>query len=65
MQSPLVSLIKVRDNLLKNGTDIIISAVSHRLSKKFVLKYYKPAAKPRLTSALKKKKLSFANKYLH
>ena len=65
MQSPLVSLIKVRANLLKNGTDIIISAVSHRLSKKFVLKYYKPAAKPRLTSALKKKKLSFANKYLH
>ena len=39
--------------------------VSHHLSKEFSLKSYKPVAKPCLTSAMKKKRLSFANKYLH
>ena len=63
---PLVLVVrKIRTNLLKNGTDISIGTVSRRLSKEFGLKSYKPAVKPRLTSAMKKKKLSFAIKHLH
>ena len=47
------------------STDISIRTVLRRLSKEFGLKSYKPAAKPRLGSAIKKKKLSFANKRLY
>ena len=65
MQSPTSSCCKMHATLLKNGTDISISMISHPLSKEFSLKSYKPAAKPRLMSAMKKKRLSFANKYLH
>ena len=39
-------------NTLKNGADTIISRVSRRLSVEFGLKFDKPAAKPRLTSAM-------------
>ena len=46
---------KLGVNLLKNGTDISISTVSHDLSKEFGLKSYKPAAKFHLTSAVKKR----------
>ena len=56
---------KLGVNLLKNGTDISISTVSHDLSKEFGLKSYKPAANLRLTSAVKKKRLLFANKHLY
>ena len=52
-------------NLLKNASDNSISTVSCSLNKKFYLKSYKPSAKPCLTSAMKKKRLSFANKHLY
>ena len=45
--------------------DISISMVSHHLSKEFSLKSYKPATKPNLTLAMKKKRLSFADKHLN
>ena len=65
MQSSICSCRKIRANLLKNGTDISIGAVSRRLSKEFSLKSHRLAPKPRLTTAMKKKRLSFANKHLH
>ena len=64
MQS-LTSSCKICANLIKNGTDISISTVLRCLSKKLSLKSYNPAAKPCLISAIKKKRLSFANKCLH
>ena len=39
--------------------------VSKRLSKEFNLKSYKPAKKPRLTAAMKAKRLQFANNHQH
>ena len=39
--------------------------VSRRLSKKINLKSYKPAKKPRLTAAMKAKRLQFANNHQH
>ena len=39
--------------------------VSRRLSKEFNLKSYKPAKKPRLTVAMKAKRLQFANNHQH
>ena len=39
--------------------------VSRRLSKEFNLKSYKPAKKPRLTAAMKAKRLQFANNHQH
>ena len=65
MRSPTSSCLKIRANSLKNITDISISTVLRRLSKGFCLKSHKPAAKPRLTSAMKKKRLFFANKHLY
>ena len=56
MRSTISTCCKIRVNLLKNGTKISISTVSRRLSKGFDLKSYKPAEKPRLTSAMKKKR---------
>ena len=64
MRSPTSSC-KMRANFLKNGTNISIRMVSHRLSKEFGLKSYKPAAKLRLTSAMKKIRLCFTYKHLH
>ena len=65
MQSPTSSCQKIRVNLLKNGTNINISTISCCLNKEFSLKSYTPAAKLRLTSAIKKKRLFFANKQFH
>ena len=65
MQSSVSSCRKIRANLLKNDTDISIGTVSSCLSKEFSLKSYKPAAKLRLISATKKKRLSFPNKHLY
>ena len=65
MRSPTSSCREIRFNLLKNGTDISISTISRRLSKQFGLKSYKPAAKRRPPSAIKKKRLSFAKKHIH
>ena len=56
---------KVRANLFRKGTDVSISTVSRRLSKKFGLKSCKPAKKSKLTAIMKKKRLAFAKKHLH
>ena len=50
---------KTRSHLLLKGINVSISTISRRLSKEFVLKSYKPAKKPRLTSQMKKKRLEF------
>ena len=63
VKSPNSSCKKVQANLLRHGTEVSISTISRRLSKKFGLKSYKPAAKSRLTSAMKKKRLAFARKH--
>ena len=63
---PTSSCCKIRANMLQNGIDgINIISVSRRLSKKFDLKSYNSGVKPRLTSALQKKRLSLANKHLY
>ena len=54
---------KIRVDLLKTRTDI--STVLCHLSKEFGFKSYEPAAKSRLTFVMKKKRLPFANEYLH
>ena len=64
-RSPTSSCKKVRANLLRKGTDVCISTVFRRLSKKFGLKSCKPAKKPKLTPKMKKKKQAFAKKLLH
>jgi len=43
----------------KTGTDISISKISRPVSREFNLKSYKPAAKLRLTSAMKKEIIFF------
>ena len=60
---PNSSCKKIQANLLCHGTEVSISTISRRLSKEFGLKSYKPAAKPRLTSEVKKKRLAFARKH--
>ena len=44
---------------------LVLAQFSHYLSKEFGLKSYKPIGKPCLTSAIKKKRLSFANKHFY
>jgi len=63
MRSPTSSCLQLRANLQRKGT--YIGMASRRLSKEFGLKSYKTAAKPRLMSARKRTRLSFANKHLY
>ena len=60
MRSPLSSSKKIRKELFQAGVNISRSTVSRRLNMKFGLKACKPARKPRLSSLMKKKRLSFA-----
>ena len=62
-RSPTSSCKKIQANLLRKGCKVSLSTVSRRLSKEFDLKSYKPAKKPKLTSAMKKKRLDFARRY--
>ena len=59
------SMKKIRAELLSRGPRISHMTVSRRLSKEFNLKSYKPAKKPRLTAAIKAKRLQFANNHQH
>ena len=52
-------------SLLRRGRRINHMTVSRRLSKEFNMKPYKPAKKPRLTAAIKTKRLQFANNHQH
>ena len=54
---------KIKAELLRRGRKVSHMTVSRRLSKEFNLKSYKPAKKPRLTPAMKAKRLQFANNH--
>ena len=63
-RSPTNSCKKIRPRFLLKGANVSISTISRQLIKKFGLKSYKPAKKPRLTSQIKKKRLEFAKKHI-
>ena len=65
VRSPTSSMKKIRAELLRRGRQISHMTVSRRLSKEFNMKSYKPAKKPRLTAAMKAKRLQFANNHQH
>ena len=65
VRSPTSSMNKIRAELMRRGCRISHMTVSRRLSKEFNLKSYKPAKKPRLTVAMKAKRLQFANNHQH
>ena len=63
MRSPTSSMKKIKAELLRRGRKVSHMTVSRRLSKEFNLKSYKSAKKPRLTPAMKAKRLQFANNH--
>ena len=63
VRAPISSADKIRSVLLAKGADISGRTVSRRLVIVFGLKAYKPAKKPRLTPAMKAKRLGFAKEY--
>ncbi|CAM1330816.1 Uncharacterised protein at_DN1629 [Pycnogonum litorale] len=63
VRSPMSSSSKIRSALLAKGTDVSRRTVSRRLVDYFGLKSFKPARKPRLTLAMKVKRLAFAKKH--
>ena len=64
MRSPTSSCKKIRAVLRSRGTNVSVSTTSRRLSKEFDLNSRKPARKPRLMPAMKKKCLDFANRHV-
>ena len=56
---------KIRAELLRIDRRISHMTVSRRLSKEFNMKSHKPAKKPRLTGAMKAKRLQFDNNHQH
>ena len=60
---PMSSASKIRSALLAKGMDISRRTVNRHLVDDFGLKARKPAKKPRLTSAMKVKRLGFAKKH--
>ena len=64
VRSPMSSASKIRSALLAKGTNISRRTVSRRLVDDFGLKAHKPARKPRLTQAMKVKRLAFAKKHV-
>ena len=65
VRSTTNSMKKIKAELLRRGRRISHMTVSRRLSKEFNLKSYKPAKKPRLTAAMRAKRLQFANNHQH
>jgi len=63
MKSPPCSAKKIRAELGETGSRISRRTISHHLTDEFGLKSWKPARKPRLTPAVKLKRLQFAKKY--
>ena len=61
--SPMSYASKIRSVLLAKGADMSRRTVSRRLFIDFGLKARKPAKKPRLTPAMKAKRLGFAKKH--
>ena len=65
MRSPTSSMKKIRAELLHRGRQVSHMTVFRPLSIEFNLKSDKPAKKPRLTPAMKAKRLQFANNRQH
>ena len=63
VRSPMGSASKIRSVLLAKSADISPRTVSRRLVIDFGLKARKPAKKPRLSPAMKAKRLGFARKH--
>ena len=63
VRSPTNSTKKLQAALLRKGMRVTQMTISQRLSRKFNLKSYKPAQKPRLTPVMKTKRLAFAKKH--
>ena len=63
VRSPMSFASKIQSVLLAKGADISQRTVSRRLVIDFGLKARKPAKKPRLTPAMKAKRLGFAKKH--
>ena len=63
MKPPTCSAKKIRAELNKAGVSVSRRTVSRRLVQEFGLKSRKPAKKPRLTAAMKTKRLQFALQY--
>lgn len=64
VKSPSSSIRKIRSTLLSHEVNVSSMTVSRRLSKDFNLKSFKPAAKPKLTPTMKKKRLDFAKRHV-
>ena len=62
VHSPTSSCKKIRSALLLKGTDVHCTTIGRRLVNEFGLKSHKPVEKPRLTEAMKAKRVIFANK---
>jgi len=63
VKSPTCSATKIRAERGETGSRISRRTISRCLNDKFGLKSWKPARKPRLTPAMKLKRLQFAKKY--
>ena len=61
--SPVSSSKKIQAKLMERGTVVSAKTIQRRLSLNFDLKSCKPARKPRLTQAMKKKRLEFAKRH--
>ena len=53
----------IQAKLIDTGTVVSTKTIQRRLSLEFGLKSRKPARKPRLTEAMKKKRLDFAKRH--
>ena len=62
-RSPMSSSKKIQAKLIDTGTVVSTKTIQHRLSLEFGLKSCKPVRKPRLTEAMKKKRLDFAKRH--
>ena len=62
-RSPMSSSEKIQAKLIDTGTAVSTKTIQRRLSLEFGLKSCKPARKPRLTEAMKKKRLDFAKRH--
>ena len=63
-QSPMNSAKKIQAGMAERGINMSEKTIRRRLSVDFGLKSYRPAQKPRLTEAMKKKRLEFAKRHL-
>ena len=61
--SPMSTFKKIQAKLMEIGTAVSRKTLQRRSSLEFGLKSFKPARKPRLTHAMKKKRLDFTKRH--